>query len=337
MKYYTHITFGILLYTLFVWLLNQPFTIAGILFTAWISIMPDLIEKAIGEHRSWGHSIIWLIPIAATFLFNMQTGIAFASGFLGHILLDTVTKKGVAFLYPYKKTRMVMPQKEKSRIQTGSKQEKALCLVIILILLPLGYGITHGMPDYGTLVDGNNSTLSKITGNNSTLGDLIKKITGNLKGNSSGYSGYKSNSNYTPYKATTKATDKTTAQVTPNSTANDDTSSLIDWLTDNPQSDDTNQNTNNNNTNTTNTTNSTIDDLVNLLDPLFDDLSGTNSTEQNITMEDDSADYIPDSYDPGSNPDSDSWGDDGSDSGEGDDGGWFSFFLTVAPVFKVIQ
>jgi membrane-bound metal-dependent hydrolase YbcI (DUF457 family) len=330
MKYYTHITFGILLYTLFVWLLNQPFTVVGILFTAWISIMPDLIEKVISEHRSWGHSIIWLIPITATFFFNTQAGIAFASGFLGHILFDTITKKGVAFLYPYKNTRMIMPQKEKSRIQTGSKQEKALCLVVLLLLVPLAYGITHGMPDYGTLVNGNNSTLSKITGNNSTLGDLIKKITGNLKGNSSGYSGYKSSSNYTPYQKTS-ATDKTTAQVTPNSTK-DDTSSLIDWLTDNPQSDDKQTN---NNTNKTNSTNSTVDDLINLLDPLFDDLSGTNNTEQNITMEDDSADYIPNDYDPSSNPDLENWGEDGSDSGEGDNGNLFDYFFTIVPLIKV--
>ena len=54
MRYYTHIALGILLYTLFVWLLDQPFTIAGILFTAWISIMPDLIERVIGDIEAGG-------------------------------------------------------------------------------------------------------------------------------------------------------------------------------------------------------------------------------------------------------------------------------------------
>ena len=328
MKYYTHITFGILLYTLFVWLLNQPFTIAGILFTAWISIMPDLIEKAIGEHRSWGHSIIWLIPISATFLFNIQTGIAFASGFLGHIFLDIITKKGVAFFYPFKNTRLVMPQKEKSRIQTGSKQEKALCLVILLILTPLAYGVVYGMPNYGVLA-GNNSSYNKSNGSNA-LSDFISKITGNLKNNGTKTSNYKTGSNYTPYQKTS-ATDKKTTQVTPNSTK-DDTSSLIDWLTDNPSTDQTT----NNNTNKTNTTNSTVDDLVNLLDPLFDDLSGTNNTEQNITMEDDSADYVPNDYDPSYNPDQENYDDSGSDDSSGDDGGWFDFFLTITPLLKVV-
>ena len=334
MKYYTHIALGILLYTLLTWLVNQPFTIAGILFTAWISIMPDLIEKAIGEHRSWGHSIIWLIPIVASFFFNIQLGIAFASGFLGHIFLDIITKKGVAFFYPFNKTRFVMPKKEKSRIQTGSKQEKALCLVIILILVPLAYGVVHGMPDYAEIT-GNNSTLGKITGNNSTLGDLIKKITGNLKGNNSNkYPNYKSNSNYTPYQKT-KATDKTTAKITPNTTVKDDTSSLIDWLTDNPQSDDKQTQNNNNHTNQTNSTNSTLNDLVNLLDPLFDDLSGTNNTEQNITMEDDSADYIPNNYNPGDNPDAD-YDDSGSDESSDDGGSGFDFFFTIIPIVKVV-
>ena len=329
MRYYTHIALGVLLYTLFVWIFNQTFSVAGILFTAWISIMPDLIERAIGEHRSWGHSIIWLIPIISSFFFNITLGIAFISGFLSHILLDIITKKGVSFFYPFNKTRFVMPGKEKSRIQTGSKQEKALFLVIILILAPIAYGVVYGMPNYGELTGGNNSTLSKITGNNSTLGDLIKKITGNLKGNSSsGYSGYKSNSNYTPYQKTS-ATDKTTAQITPNTTK-DDSSALIDWLTNNPQSDDIQTN---NNTNTSQ--NSSQNDIVSLLDPLFDDLSGSNNTEQNITMESDSADYVPSDYDPTNNPDQDNYDDSGSDDSSGDDGNWFDFFLTVAPIFKV--
>lgn len=289
--------------------------------------MPDLIEKAIGEHRSWGHSVIWLIPITASFLFSIQAGIAFASGFLGHIFLDIITKKGVAFFYPFQKTRFVMPQKEKSRIQTGSKQEKALFLVILLILLPLGYGVVHGMPDYGTLAGGNNSTLSKITGNNSTLSDLIKKLTGNLKSNGTTSSYKTGSSKYTPY-TKTSAADKTT---TNKSSGNDDTSTLIDWLNNNPT---TNESTTN--TTTTNQTNSTEEDLLNLLDPLFDDLSSTatNDSEQNITMEDDSADYVPDDYDPTYNPDIDSYDDSGDDSG--DDGSWLDYLFTITPLLKVM-
>ena len=345
MRYYTHITLGILLYTLFVWLLDQPFTIAGILFTAWISIMPDLIEKAIGEHRSWGHSIIWLIPIIASFLFNIQMGIAFASGFLGHILLDIVTKKGVAFLYPFKKTRMVMPKKEKSRIQTGSKQEKALCLVVLLILLPLGYGVVHGMPEYGILSDGNNSSLNKTNSSN-TLKDLISKLTGNLKSNGTKTSGYTGSSTYTPK---TSAAEKTTDKIsdnTQNTSNSDDTQDSIDWLNDNPSSDEPNENNNNsnsnestNNDNSNNETNDTgTNDLMDLLDPLFDDLSGAaaaGDVEQNITMEDDSQDYVPDDYDPGYNPDTDYWGDDGSDYSD-DDGSWFDYFFTIMPLIKVV-
>lgn len=330
MRNYTHIALGVLLYTLFVWIFDQPFSIAGILFTVWISVMPDLIEKAIGEHRSWGHSIIWLIPIIGSFFFNIQLGIAFMSGYLSHMMLDIITKKGVAFLYPFNKTRMVMPKKEKSRIQTGSKQEKALCLVIILILVPVAYGVVHGMPDYGVLAGGNNSTLNKITGNNSTIGDLIKKLTGNLKNNSTNvYSGYKSN--YAPYSNTkTKTTDNTAIKA--NSTTKDDTRSLIDWLTNNPQSDDVSTN----NTNTTNNTNQTTNDLLNALDPLFDDLSAAGkNTEQNITMVDDSADYVPNDYDPTNNPDADTYDNSGDDSGN--DGSLFDYFFTIVPLIKVVS
>ena len=340
MRYYTHITLGILLYTLLVWLLDQPFTVAGILFTAWISIMPDLIERAIGEHRSWGHSIIWLIPVVASFLFSIQMGIAFASGFLGHILLDTITKKGVAFLYPFKKTRMVMPKREKSRIQTGGKQEKALCLVLLLLLVPLAYGVVYGMPNYGILADGNNSTLKKNNSSNA-LSDFIDKLTGNLKNNGTKSSNYKTgSSNYTPY-TKTNAVDKTTDKVTDNTNINDnkdDTDSLIDWLTDNQ---DNNTNNNQNTTNQTNQTNNETDnnqDLLDMLDPLFDDLTGAaagEDIEQNITMEDDSQDYTPDNYDPGYNPDADYWDDSGDYSDSEDDGGFF--FFTIAPLIKVVS
>ena len=133
MKFYTHIAGGLLLYVFLVWMFNQPLNLVGIMAVCCVSVIPDILDRLVGEHRSWGHSAVLLIPIILSFLISIWFGLALFSGFMAHILFDIMTKKGVAFLYPFSKTRYVMPKKEKSRIITGSKQEKALFIVVILL------------------------------------------------------------------------------------------------------------------------------------------------------------------------------------------------------------
>ena len=76
MRFYTHIPAGLLLYTILVWIFGQPYSLAGILIVVLFSVLPDLIDKVTGEHRGWGHSAIWLIPIVAFFFFNPAVGLA---------------------------------------------------------------------------------------------------------------------------------------------------------------------------------------------------------------------------------------------------------------------
>lgn len=262
MRFYTHIAGGILLFTLLVWLFNLPFSIAGILFTGWISVLPDLVDRVVGEHRGWGHSVIWLIPICASFLVNITFGIAFISGFMMHILFDIVTRKGVPFLYPFSSTRLVMPKKEKSRIITGSKQEIALFIVVLLLLIPVSYGVVHGY-DLGSALSGNsgNNTLNKTNKTSGgLLGNATKYATSNLRSNSS----YPKSSSGSGYSSGSKNADSSSSNTNQNSSSDDQ--GLLDWLTNNQftqdTSDDTNQNTTNNQNNT-------------VSDALFDDMSSS--------------------------------------------------------------
>lgn len=314
MKFYTHVAGGLLLYVFLVWMFNQPFSIGGTLAVSCMSIVPDLLDRLVGEHRGWGHSAILLIPIILSFFISSWFGIALLSGFMAHILFDILTRKGVAFFYPFSSTRYVMPKKEKSRIITGSKQETALFIVVVLLLLPVSYGVIHGFPDLGSAFNANhtNNTTNKTNG---TLSNLAKTATGDLRSSSS----YPNASN-----------SKTEIKLLPINTANnvtqDTEQDLIDWLDNNPIIEDNSSDTQNNTNNTS------------LTDVLFDDLSSNthdlaagDQQEQNMTMEDDSSSYVPDSYN-GENPDAD-WNYDDNDE---DDSGDPGFFFLIGSLISIL-
>jgi len=330
MRFYTHIAAGLLLYTLLVWIFALPYSIAGFLVVILFSVLPDLIDKVTGDHRGWGHSAIWLIPVAALLFINPALGAAFFSAFSMHVLLDAVTKKGVPFIYPFSKTRLVMPKKEKSRIQTGSKQETALCVVILLLLIPLTYFVLAGVP--GDWFSSDYAKYNK-TGNNSTSKTVNPYS--NLR-NSTGYSGYGTGSlgslltknlkNSGSSSSSGSSGNKTSSTNSTASTSNSDNldQGLLDWLN---QDLNNNNNQTNNNQNTTDNTNnnqqqtdefgnSLTDYLIGNSEPIAaggeadsdeDSASGV-AFESNMTQSDQSLF----DYDYSSNPDADDTGEESS-------------------------
>jgi membrane-bound metal-dependent hydrolase YbcI (DUF457 family) len=265
MRFYTHIPAGLLLYTILIWVFNQPYTLASVLVVVLFSVLPDLIDKVTGEHRGWGHSVIWLIPIAVLFVVKIQLGLACFSAFSMHILLDSVTKTGVPFLYPFSKTRMVMPKKEKSRIQTGSKQETALCIVIVLLLIPLTYCVLFGVPgDLFSAAAGANKT--NKTGNNSTLLKNFGNSSGSGSyGGSSGSGSSKHSDSSSPLSSLTKDLKSSgssgssgTSKNSGSTNSTDSSDSLLDWLDQDlsGNSGSSNTQTNTNQTSDSNTDNS---------------------------------------------------------------------------------
>jgi len=288
MRFYTHIPAGLLLYTILVWIFGQPYSLAGILIVVLFSVLPDLIDKVTGEHRGWGHSAIWLIPIVAFFFFNPAVGLACFSAFSMHVLLDAVTKKGVPFLYPFLKTRLVMPKKEKSRIQTGSKQETALCVVIVLLLIPLTYCVLFGVPGDLFASASSNSTKLNKTGNNSTKGyynpySNLRNSSGYSKGSNYGSTGSSLTKNLKSGNSSSASAYKATNSSSSSSNDDADTDQgLLNWLNqDLTNNNQTNQTTNSSTTQTTDEYGNNIADvLVGPSQTIQDLAAGSDSTDQ---------------------------------------------------------
>jgi inner membrane protein len=135
MRSYTHIVGAIFLFVTFAYVANFNNLLTGIFFAGWISVFPDLIDKLTGKHRGIGHSIFWLIPLAIVGFWNMGIAVAIMIGFISHIFLDILTTNGCPVLYPLWKNDFVCFGK-KRRIKTGTNQEKAVFLVIFLLLIP---------------------------------------------------------------------------------------------------------------------------------------------------------------------------------------------------------
>lgn len=145
MRSYTHVAGALVLFLSFAYLVNLNCLMVGILFAGWISVFPDILDNLIGSHRGVGHSIFWLIPFAILGFLNIAIAIALLMGFISHIFLDILTTHGCPVFYPIWKTNFVVLN-QKRRIKTGTKQDKAVFVALIFLLIPIIFftlGATH--------------------------------------------------------------------------------------------------------------------------------------------------------------------------------------------------
>ncbi|MBU4534989.1 MAG: metal-dependent hydrolase [Euryarchaeota archaeon] len=134
MRYYTHIAFALFIYILIMFIQGMTISPLGVFFAGWISVLPDIIERFIGEHRTLGHSIFWTAPLGLVALFNLEIGIALVVGFLSHILLDCCNTHASPLLYPLHKDGFGCFNKSR-RIRTGTIAEKGVLIFIISLLI----------------------------------------------------------------------------------------------------------------------------------------------------------------------------------------------------------
>ena len=92
MRSYTHIAGAILLFITFAYLTNLNNILVGIFFVGWIAVFPDIIDRILGKHRGYGHSLIWLIPFVLIGFLDITIAAALVIGFLSHIFLDINSK-----------------------------------------------------------------------------------------------------------------------------------------------------------------------------------------------------------------------------------------------------
>jgi len=173
MKSYTHIAGAILLFITFAYLTNLNNVLIGIFFAGWVSVFPDIIDKLMGKHRGYGHSLIWLIPFSLICIFDVGIAAALVIGFISHIFLDILTVNGCPVLYPVSKTNFVCFGK-KRRIKTGTTQDKAVFVFILFFLIPLllfmsGVGAMWQVSEDQSLVFATGGSTTDSSKNNDTI------------------------------------------------------------------------------------------------------------------------------------------------------------------------
>lgn len=141
MMFLTHIVVGLCAGLLFIEKANpiQPILVLALVLLG--TVLPDIdapnskAKKRLGilgilvKHRGIFHSL--LIPtILGLILFDqlgLVYGVAFVLGYVVHLLCDVMTKSGIAFLYPFSKTKI------KGNIRVGSFLDKTILFVFVII------------------------------------------------------------------------------------------------------------------------------------------------------------------------------------------------------------
>jgi len=155
MQYKTHIIGGIGLFGLFLSVVGIFYSLSelflGVIFVLVGSLFPDIDyhKSKLGKyffylnygvkHRGFLHSFFGLIFIVLLFLFLTQYTavplivlIAFLLGFVSHMLLDALTKKGIRPFYPFK-FRIRGP------FRTGKIEENLLLGLLLVGIVLLMY------------------------------------------------------------------------------------------------------------------------------------------------------------------------------------------------------
>jgi inner membrane protein len=129
------------------------------------SVISVMIKPLLGGHRLISHSLVGLIitgflldkllRLINPFLLVDMSFVwsAFMLGVVSHLVLDSLTKEGVPWLFPLP-WKVGFPPVKALRVKTGSMMEKSLVFPGLLVLN--GYVIYHNYPKivayFGTLL-----------------------------------------------------------------------------------------------------------------------------------------------------------------------------------------
>lgn len=137
MRFKTHLAFGLLV----AFVLKNYYSISMLCFflVVLLSVLADIdlhtsfigkrlkglsyLIELFFKHRGFFHSL-WIPAILYLILVNYSLELAIF-GYLGHILLDLFTEKGVALLWPFLRI--------KGEINTGGLSEKIFFLVVSIV------------------------------------------------------------------------------------------------------------------------------------------------------------------------------------------------------------
>jgi inner membrane protein len=147
----THATFGLVFTIAAGTVLGVALTPAVAAFVLLGALLPDIdtptslfgrlcrplagwLERRVG-HRTLTHSLVGLAlsvaPVLPLAWIELRWPLAFALGYLSHLLIDAANPPGVPLLYP-SPVRAVFPGRETLRPAEGSRGETVLCAGLLL-------------------------------------------------------------------------------------------------------------------------------------------------------------------------------------------------------------
>ncbi len=107
-----------------------------LIFISLSSIVLDYIELGfLSSHRRQLHTLSILIIPLIIMVFYPIIGMAMFIGFLSHILLDLLTPTGCPLFLPFNSLYYKVFRKEDNAVRTGSASEKALTIILFMILV----------------------------------------------------------------------------------------------------------------------------------------------------------------------------------------------------------
>ncbi len=141
MMFLTHIVVGLFIGLVYITKSNPSLPIFALALVLLGTVLPDIdsprskAKKRLGilgiivKHRGIFHSL--LLPFLIGFVLYDQLGFhygfAFFLGYVVHLVLDAMTKSGIAFFYPFSKKKI------RGSIRVGSFTDKLLLLVFFLL------------------------------------------------------------------------------------------------------------------------------------------------------------------------------------------------------------
>lgn len=134
----THIIFGIFLFVLLWGAFKLDIALSALVAVG--SVFPDLdYRKGLTVyHRKLAHNI-WVLALASIIIAlianSLEFGVAFALGFMSHMLIDALTPMGVYPLYPLKSSHPYFLVSGKAKITTGSRGEKIFQAIIVIAIV----------------------------------------------------------------------------------------------------------------------------------------------------------------------------------------------------------